>query len=145
MSISNLFDNPFLLMTLLVNQDHPVKPRITQSIRLFTLLLYQHKSILMLDSSPLLIPKALQSLPLFLQVFTLQRHMFHTILLEYLLTRECRHLLAKHNQLEGNHHPMNHFLLEDYLSMAGLPLPGDSPLFRLLLEGNLRFPVKPRS
>jgi hypothetical protein len=29
--------------------------------------------------------------------------------------------------------------------MAGLPLPGNNPLFMLLLEGNLHFPVKPRS
>jgi hypothetical protein len=29
--------------------------------------------------------------------------------------------------------------------MAGLPLPGDNPLFMLLLEGNLPLPVIPRS
>ena len=99
----------------------------------------------MLDSSPLLIPKALQSLPLFIQVFTLQLRMFHTILLGHLLTRKRRPLLAKHNRLEENHHPMNLFPLEDYLSMAGLPLLGDNSLFMLLLEGNLHFPVIPRS
>jgi hypothetical protein len=40
---------------------------------------------------------------------------------------------------------MNLSLLEDYHSIEGLPLPGDSPLFMLLLEGNLRFLVIPRS
>jgi hypothetical protein len=98
----------------------------------------------MLDSSPLLISKALQSLPPFLQAFTLQLHMFHTMLLGHLLTRECRPLLAKHNRLEGNHHLTNLSLSEDYLSMVGLPLPGDSPLFKLLPEGTLYFPVIPR-
>jgi hypothetical protein len=71
--------------------------------------------------------------------------MFHMILLGHLLTQECRALLAKHNWMEENHHPMNLFLLEDYLSMVGLPLPGDNQLFMLLLEGNLRFPVTLRS
>jgi hypothetical protein len=71
--------------------------------------------------------------------------MFHMILLGHLLTRECRPLLARHNRLEGNHHITNLSLLEDYLSMVGLPLLGDSPLFILLLEGNLHFPVIPRS
>jgi hypothetical protein len=99
----------------------------------------------MLDSSPLLISKALQYLPSFLQVFTLQLHMFHTILLGHLLTQECRPLLGKHNLFEGHHHPMNLSLLEDYLSMAGLPLLGDSPLFMLLLEGNFHLPIIPQS
>jgi hypothetical protein len=99
----------------------------------------------MMDSSPLLISKALQSLPLFLQNFPLQLHMFHTILLGHLFTRECRPLLAKHNRLEGNHHITNLSLLEEYHSMVGLPLPGDSPLFMLLLEGTLHLPVIPRS
>jgi hypothetical protein len=71
--------------------------------------------------------------------------MFHRILLGHILTREHRPLLAKHNWLEGNHHPMNLFLLEDYLYMASLPLPGHSPLFMLLLEGNLCFSVIPQS
>jgi hypothetical protein len=71
--------------------------------------------------------------------------MFQMILLGHLLTRERRPLLAKHNWLEDNHHPMNLFLLEDYLSMASLPLPGDIPLFMLLLKGNLCFPVIPQS
>jgi hypothetical protein len=39
---------------------------------------------------------------------------------------------------------MNLSLLEDYLSMAGLPLLGDNPLFMLLLEGNLHLPVIPQ-
>jgi hypothetical protein len=69
--------------------------------------------------------------------------MFHTILLGHLLTRERKLLLVKHNWLEGNHHPMNLLLLEDYLSMVGLPLPADNPFFMLLLDGNLRFPVIP--
>jgi hypothetical protein len=99
----------------------------------------------MLDSSPIFISKALQSLPLFLQAFILQLHMFHMILLGHLLTQECRPLLAKHNQLEGNHHLTNLSLLEEYLSIVGLPLLGDIPLFMLLLEGNLRFPIIPRS
>jgi hypothetical protein len=81
----------------------------------------------MFDSSPLLISKALQSLPPFLQAFTLELHMFHTILLGHLLTREHRPLLAKHNQLEGNHHPTNLFILEDYLSMQVYPSWGTTP------------------
>jgi hypothetical protein len=97
----------------------------------------------MLDSSPLLIPKALRSLPPSLQAFTLQLHMFHMILLGHLCTRECRPLLAKYNRIEGNHHIADLSFLEDHHSMAGLPLPGDSSLFMLLLEGNLPFPVIP--
>jgi hypothetical protein len=38
---------------------------------------------------------------------------------------------------------MNLSLLEDYLSMVGLPLPRDNPLFMLLLEGNLHLAVIP--
>jgi hypothetical protein len=71
--------------------------------------------------------------------------MFHMILLGHLLTQEHRPLLAKHNRLEGNHHPTYLSLLEEYLSMVGLPLPGDNPMFMLLLEGNLCFPFIPRS
>jgi hypothetical protein len=117
---------------------------ITPSIRSLTLLLHQHNSILMLDSSPLLIPQALRSLPLLSQTFTLQLHMFRTILLGHLCTKECRCLLAKYNRLEGNHHLVDLSLLEDHHSMASLPLPGDNPLSMFLLEGNLPFPVIPR-
>jgi hypothetical protein len=100
----------------------------------------------MLDSSPLLISKSFQSLHPFLQAFTLQLYMFHTFLLEHLLhPRMQTPMLAKHNRLEGNHHLMNLSLLEDYQSMVGLPILEDSPLFMLLLEGNLHFPFIPWS
>jgi hypothetical protein len=132
-------------MTLLLKVEHPVKLSITPSIELITLLLRQHKSILMLDSSPLLIPKAVQSLPLLLQTFTLQLHMFCMILLGHLCTRECRSLPTKYNRLERNHHLVNLSFMEDHHSMVGLPLLGDNPIFMFFPVSNLPLPVIPRS
>jgi hypothetical protein len=80
-----------------------------------------------------------------LKTFTLQLHMFCTILLGHLCTRECRPFPAKYNQLEGNHHLEDLSLLEDHHPMVGLSLSGDNPLFMFFLEGNLSLPVIPRS
>jgi hypothetical protein len=91
-------------------------------------MLHQHKSILMMDLSPLLFPKALRSLTPLLETFTLQLHMFRTILLGHLFIRECRPLLAKYTRLDGNHHLVDLSLLEDHHPMVDLPLTGDNPL-----------------
>jgi hypothetical protein len=151
MSILNTFDNLLILMTLLLpRQDHLVKLLITPSNRSFILLLRQHKFILMLESSPLFIPKALQPLLLPLHIFTLRPLMFHRILLEPLYTRECRPFPDRHNQLRdifrlgGNHHLVDRSLPDDNHPIAGLPLQGDNHLFMFLSEDNLPLLVKPR-
>jgi hypothetical protein len=99
----------------------------------------------MMDSSPLLIPKALRSLPPLLQTFTLQLHMFCTILLGHIFTRECRPFPTKYIQLEGKHHLVDLSLLEDHHPMEVLPLPWDNPLFMFFPKGNLPLPVIPQS
>jgi hypothetical protein len=128
MIILNIFDNLLILMTLLLlRQDHSVRILIVPSNRSSILLLHQHKSTSMLDSSLLIIQKVLQPLLPPLHLFTLQLLMFHKILLEHLYNREYRPFPDIHNQLRdisqlgGNHLLVDLSLPEDNLPLLAKP------------------------